>query len=148
MAYLLTQLVKLLVIATFLPTNEMEGQQYDVVNEALKSCMDVIDLLGLYAVMTYALVGKGEIRLTTAALGWAAADALATRLVPFWVGARGIGFDWRYTLLAVECSVNLVHWTCAAAGVWLAARYTLTPTIRNVVGVLLALVIGRTFAYA
>jgi hypothetical protein len=43
-----------------------------------------------------------QIRFVTAGLGWASADAAATRLVPFWVGARGIGFDWRYTLMALE----------------------------------------------
>ena len=57
----------------------------------LKSSADIIDLIGLAAIMQYCLMGKGEIRALTAGLGWSAADTLATRMLPFWIGARAIG---------------------------------------------------------
>ncbi len=75
----------------------------------MKSTVDIIDLLGLYLVIVYSLGGKGEIRFLAAGLGWSAADCLATRILPFWVGARGLGFDWRYIHMGLESNLNLVR---------------------------------------
>ncbi|VDO94683.1 unnamed protein product [Soboliphyme baturini] len=76
--------------------------------EFMKSSVDVIDLLGLYIIITRNWSGKGEVRFLAAGLGWAAADAVATRTVPFWVGARGVGFDWKYIQMGFESNINLV----------------------------------------
>ena len=56
--------------------------------ELLKSSADFIDVIGMHLVMTYFLVGKGEVRFMSGGLGWGAAHSLASRLLPFWVGAR------------------------------------------------------------
>lgn len=74
----------------------------------MKSTVDFADLLGLYLVISKSLSGKGEIRFLAAGLGWAGADCVATRLLPFWVGARGLGFDWRYIQIGIESNFNLV----------------------------------------
>jgi hypothetical protein len=39
---------------------------------------------------------------------WALAEAVATRLVPLWVNARGSDFSWEWTLMALEANVQLV----------------------------------------
>ena len=75
----------------------------------MKSTVDVVDLIGLHVVIGYALVGKGEIRFLAAGLGWATAESLASRLLPFWVGAKGPGFDWKYTQMGLESNLNLVR---------------------------------------
>lgn len=58
------------------------------IQELLKSSADFIDVIGMHLVMTYFLVGKGEVRFMSGGLGWGAAHSLASRLLPFWVGAR------------------------------------------------------------
>lgn len=40
--------------------------------------------------------------------GWAAAESLATRLAPLWIGARTLEFDWIYTQMGIEANFNLV----------------------------------------
>lgn len=40
--------------------------------------------------------------------GWASADAIATRFLPLWVGARGTEFDWKYIQSGFIANFNLV----------------------------------------
>ena len=39
--------------------------------------------------------------------GWASAE-LTTKLVPLWVGAKGIEFDWKYTQMSLDSNISLV----------------------------------------
>lgn len=41
-------------------------------------------------------------------LGWATAELVMTRLVPLWVGARGVEFDWKYIQMSFDANVSLV----------------------------------------
>lgn len=76
--------------------------------EFLKATVDLADIVGLYLVISKAMIGKGEIRFLASGLGWATADLLATRLFPLWVGARGVEFDWKYIQMSLESNINLV----------------------------------------
>lgn len=40
--------------------------------------------------------------------GWATAELVMTRLVPLWVGARGVEFDWKYIQMSFDANVSLV----------------------------------------
>ena len=68
-AYFLTQLCKMLVLATFFPMSETTGQQQmDILGEFMKSTMDLSDLLGLHLLMTK-IPGRGEMKVLVAGLG-------------------------------------------------------------------------------
>ena len=41
-------------------------------------------------------------------IGWGLSEALATRLLPLWFGARGTEFNWKYIQSSFECNINLV----------------------------------------
>lgn len=41
-------------------------------------------------------------------VGWASAEFLTTKLIPLWVGAKGIEFDWKYTQLSLDSNISLV----------------------------------------
>ena len=41
-------------------------------------------------------------------IGWASAEFLTTKLVPLWVGAKGVEFDWKYTQLSLDTNISLV----------------------------------------
>uniref|UniRef100_A0A914WW20 BOS complex subunit TMEM147 n=1 Tax=Plectus sambesii TaxID=2011161 RepID=A0A914WW20_9BILA len=146
-AYLFTQLAKFLILATFFPAGELEGQRFDLVAEFMKSTVDVVDLIGLHAVIAYALVGKGEIRFLAAGLGWATAESLASRLQPFWMGAKGPGFDWKYTQMGLESNLNLVFYMSVAALVWLWMRTDLQWQMKQATGALLLYATYRNFIY-
>uniref|UniRef100_A0A915IQB9 BOS complex subunit TMEM147 n=1 Tax=Romanomermis culicivorax TaxID=13658 RepID=A0A915IQB9_ROMCU len=97
----------------------------------MKSTVDFADLLGIYLVISKSLSGKGEIRFLAAGLGWASADCVATRLVPLWVGAKGLGFDWRYIQLSLESNLSLVHYLAVATVVWMWSRNDASKSVRN-----------------
>ena len=40
--------------------------------------------------------------------GWASAEFLTTKLIPLWVGAKGIEFDWKYTQMSLDSNISLV----------------------------------------
>ena len=42
-------------------------------------------------------------------LGWATAELVMTRLLPLWVGARGVEFDWKYIQTSFDANVSLVR---------------------------------------
>lgn len=42
-------------------------------------------------------------------LGWATAELVMTRLLPLWVGARGVEFNWKYIQMSFDANVSLVR---------------------------------------
>uniref|UniRef100_A0A224XWS4 BOS complex subunit TMEM147 n=1 Tax=Panstrongylus lignarius TaxID=156445 RepID=A0A224XWS4_9HEMI len=137
--YVLTQLCKMLLLATFFPTTEsnMHGQ-IDMFGEWLKATVDLADLAGLYLVLA-GIPGKGHAKLITAGLGWAGAEAVLTRFLPLWVGARGAEFHWKYIQKSLESNINLVQHITSSTLVWLWSRHDLTRSAVPVVSVMLLL---------
>jgi len=50
-----------------------------------------------------------------AGVGWAGAQVLFTNILPFWSGARGVEFDWKYMQMAFDANITLVSIFCYAA---------------------------------
>ncbi|KFM62406.1 Transmembrane protein 147, partial [Stegodyphus mimosarum] len=136
--YLFTQLCKMLILATFFPATDISGLgRMETLTEFLKNTVDVADLIGLHVVMTK-FAGKGETKFLVAGLGWASAELLMTRLVPLWVGARSVEFDWKYLQMSFDSNICLVHHITTATLVWLWSRHDLRKTHLPIVMVLLA----------
>ncbi|XP_013388016.1 transmembrane protein 147 [Lingula anatina] len=139
-AYMITQLCKMLVLATFFPATELSGAAvgFDVVGEFLKSTIDLADLVGIHLVMTR-VAGKGQLKFMIASMGWATAELIVTRCLPLWVGARGVEFDWKYIQMSFDSNISLVQHITTAALVWLYSRNDLNKAHVPVVMLLLAL---------
>merc|ERR1719273_1702905 len=120
--YILTQLAKMLFLATFFPMSELEeeegGHKFDFFNDFLRATVDMADLVGIYLVMSR-VSGKGSVKVLIAGLGWAFAEPVLTRLVFLWVGARGVEFDWRYIQKSFEANISLLHFITVATLVWM-----------------------------
>jgi len=135
--YMITQLVKMLFLATFFPVNGLgdddlhldsleqqplqDAAAFDFLTEFLKLTVDLGDLVGLHMVMQR-VPGKGQVKILVAGVGWAFAEFLLTRVIFLWVGARGVEFDWKYIQKSLDSNVNLVHYLTLAALVWLWMR--------------------------
>uniref|UniRef100_T1JHP0 BOS complex subunit TMEM147 n=1 Tax=Strigamia maritima TaxID=126957 RepID=T1JHP0_STRMM len=139
-AYVITQLGKMLILATFFPSTD-RGFGIDLIGELLKSTVDLADLAGLHFVMTK-IVGKGEVKFLVAGIGWATAELLLTRCFPLWVGAKGLEFDWKYIQLSFDSNINLVQHITTATLVWLWSR---TDLHRSLFPVVLVLLIFSTY---
>lgn len=113
--YMVTQLVKMLFLATFFPLGEdreddmVEEEEVPFVflTEFLKLTVDLVDLVGL-GLIIQRVAGKGQVKVLVAGLGWAFAELVLTRVVFLWVGARGIEFDWKYIQKSLDANISLV----------------------------------------
>ncbi|XP_064651137.1 BOS complex subunit TMEM147-like [Lineus longissimus] len=136
-AYLFTQLVKMLILATFFPSFDVPAGSLDVIGEFLKTTVDVIDLVGIHLIMSK-IAGKGQLKFMVAGLGWATAELVMTKLFPLWVGARGVEFDWKYVQLSFEANIQLVQHIATAVLVWLYSRHDLNrsrlPVVMSLMG--------------
>ncbi|PAA80390.1 hypothetical protein BOX15_Mlig025570g2, partial [Macrostomum lignano] len=118
-AYVLTQLCKMLLLATFFP--QWTGGLADF----LRSTCDLFDLVGLFLVFQR-VSGKGSIKILTVGAGWAAAHFLLTKVVPLWVGASGQQFSWAFVRLSFESNLELAQHLCLALLLWLYCRFDLS----------------------
>ncbi|KAL1238938.1 Phospholipase A2 group XV [Trichinella spiralis] len=122
---------KCVAAATFFPTTDQEGVQFHPFPELMKAMVDVLDVIGLYVVINRNWSGKGDARFLAAGLGWSSADSLATRVVPFWTGARGTTFSWKYIQMCLESNYNLVYYVALATFLWLWTRREI-PTFMKI----------------
>ncbi|XP_076933545.1 uncharacterized protein LOC143599486, partial [Bidens hawaiensis] len=105
--YLVTALVKLVCLATFLKVSESDI--FDPSQELLKALIGFIDVAGLYFALTqltHRNISQNH-KFQAVGLGWAFADSVLHRLAPLWVGARGLEFTWDYVLQGLEANTNL-----------------------------------------
>uniref|UniRef100_M4A357 BOS complex subunit TMEM147 n=1 Tax=Xiphophorus maculatus TaxID=8083 RepID=M4A357_XIPMA len=109
----------MLFLATFFPTWEGGAGVSDFAREFMKATVDL-----------------GEYKIMVAAMGWATAELVTSRFLPLWVGARGIGFDWKYIQMSFDSNISLLSFT----------RYDLPKTFRLPVAMLLALCDSMIFA--
>ncbi|XP_048254509.1 BOS complex subunit TMEM147-like [Haliotis cracherodii] len=137
-AYMFTQLVKMLILATFFPASEVPIGGLDVTGEFLKCTVDLADLVGIHFVMSR-IAGKGQLKFMIAGMGWATAELVMTRFLPLWVGARGVEFDWKYVQMSFDSNVSLIHHISMAMLVWLYCRSDLQKSLVPIVMSLLAL---------
>ncbi|XP_018006555.1 transmembrane protein 147 [Hyalella azteca] len=119
--YLLTQLCKMLLLATFFPADLPSPAGISLLTEIFKSTMDFGDLFAISLVLRK-ISASGPIKVLIAGLGWSTADMVLTRVLPLWVGARGLQFDWKYIIMSLEANVVMVHHLAVTALVYLWSR--------------------------
>ncbi|KAK3859814.1 hypothetical protein Pmani_037248 [Petrolisthes manimaculis] len=139
--YMLTQLCKMLLLATFFPMAEGPPEDSSLTTELVKTTVDFGDIMGLSLVM-HRIPGSGHIKVLITGLGWAAADLVLTRALPLWVGARGLEFDWKYIQISLDANISLVHHLNVALLVWL-WWMGLAAAVKPLVASLLAVCVYR-----
>ncbi|OUC49639.1 Lecithin:cholesterol acyltransferase [Trichinella nativa] len=113
--------------------------------ELMKAMVDVLDVIGLYVVINRNWSGKGDARFLAAGLGWSSADSLATRVVPFWTGARGTTFSWKYIQMCLESNYNLVYYVALATFLWLWTRREIPSFMKIALRSILTFAVFKAF---
>eukprot|EP00299_Pterocystis_sp_00344_P002848 c13208_g1_i1.p1 GENE.c13208_g1_i1~~c13208_g1_i1.p1 ORF type:complete len:218 (+),score=32.78 c13208_g1_i1:55-708(+) len=106
MAYLITQLAKMILMATFMASG---SAGFHPLQELMRALISLLDFVGLHYALNNS--GKGstkELKIMLVTLGWSQTENILSNLVFFWNGARGKEFDWQYLFQAVEANINLV----------------------------------------
>ncbi|KRX73611.1 Group XV phospholipase A2 [Trichinella sp. T6] len=122
----------------------VKEQKHDV-HELMKAMVDVLDVIGLYVVINRNWSGKGDARFLAAGLGWSSADSLATRVVPFWTGARGTTFSWKYIQMCLESNYNLVYYVALATFLWLWTRREIPSFMKIALRSILTFAVFKAF---
>eukprot|EP00002_Diphylleia_rotans_P001134 TRINITY_DN1062_c0_g1_i4.p1 TRINITY_DN1062_c0_g1~~TRINITY_DN1062_c0_g1_i4.p1 ORF type:complete len:206 (-),score=43.59 TRINITY_DN1062_c0_g1_i4:122-739(-) len=121
--YVITQFAKMIIAASIVPASEDEEYEFDIIQEIMKAAISCLDVYGMKYLIEKARLDN-EVKHFAVGLGWAAADALATKVGPIYYGARSMQFDWAYLALAVEANINIVTYIALARFVWLSTRIT------------------------
>lgn len=131
--FLLTQLAKLMFLATFVPLSGSTNE-WDFSQEAVKALTNLADIGGVYLVLTSGgSTLTGDLRFLAVALGWATAESLVSRLAQLWLEARSLDFDWVHLTHSVEANIALVLHIAFVSAVWLATRRKGTKGLRPVI---------------
>jgi len=153
--YTFTQLVKMLILATFFPVplqDEM-GSISDSTNllmknsfglEFLKSSVDMLDMIGLYIALNR-IPGRGHAKILSAALGWGAAELIFTRFLTLWFGAKGVEFNWKYIQLSLDSNVIMAQHIATTTLIWLWSRHDLKSSFVPAVSAMIVIGAYKTF---
>jgi len=137
-------------MATFLPTSSLPEivestnnafvaplaalTPFHLSQEVLKSLVNVIELLGVQLTLEGKHLSRYDhhVRVLAVGLGWTFAESLILYLIPLWMGARGMEFDWQFIQMGVASNINLVIHVSLAGLVWLRGRTDLNQSSRRV----------------
>jgi len=105
LAYVVTQVIKLVVIAAVMTPNPLLSH--------------LMDALGMY----WFLVNQNKasiasVKILSIALGWSLGESIFTRLVDFYLNARSLQFDWTHLLSATEANIHLLQNISVCALLW------------------------------
>lgn len=136
--YMVTQLCKMVILATFFPTYEVPVGRIDLHGELMKGAVELFDLVGLFFIISQQ-IGRGDLKILVAGMGWAMAELVSMRLLPLWVGARGTEFSWKYLQLSFEANISLAHHVIMAMLIWMWTRNNLEKSVLPLIVSLLLL---------
>ncbi|KAH3761633.1 transmembrane protein 147-like [Pelomyxa schiedti] len=122
-----TQLIKMVVLATFMPSVSA-FLSFNVFQEVLKVVISWLDLCLMGVVLSNVPGKHKELRVLGVGLGWGAAEAIVLRIVPLWMRARAPEWDWSHLCSVLEANSNLLQAICFAQ---LVARYQLIPKLKT-----------------
>jgi len=145
-AYILTQLAKMVFMATFLPSTD--ATVFDILQEIIKAVMNVGDVIGIHLVLN-SISGYygGDVRLLGVGLGWASAESVVMRLAPLWIGARNPEFDWSNIQTGIQANINLLLHISFVTAVWLWSRKKLDKKLTSfVVGIIIVSCVLPSFS--
>ncbi|KAM9990528.1 hypothetical protein ACTFIY_006559 [Dictyostelium cf. discoideum] len=96
-----TQFLKMLIIATFLPS--FNTTSIGIYPEIIKIIGNVIDLFSMSLVLKFAgFSGSKDYRILGIGIGWSFSHAIMSQLIPLLLGTLSISFDFSYYLDSIE----------------------------------------------
>lgn len=106
--YILSQIAKLLFIATFL--GEGTSNRFLWSQELLKSTLSAIDLVFFYFLFNSKILSGSnkDARVISVGLGWSVGENIVSRLIPLWMGATQSHFTWKWIQMGVLANIHIL----------------------------------------
>jgi uncharacterized membrane protein len=140
-AYAITLFIKMLLIATFTPSDLVENNlsvvadvtirpvngwnTSFVIYEVVKTVLNMSDFMALYLLFNRVkLLGSDDSKVLGIGLGWSFAENVLSRAIPLFVGtiSHGLEFDWTWVRLAVHANISMYLYLTLATAVYLFTR--------------------------
>ena len=124
LAYVVAQLAKMILLATFSFSTGAEGST-DWVQELFKMAFSAVDAVALYYLLKSSYItGDKRVQVFSVGLGWAIADSVFMRAVPLYIGATSLEFSWTWLQMALEANVLLLTHVAFAAVMFMFRKCT------------------------
>jgi len=141
-----TQVIKIFVMATFLPTPTeaavavaavslpIAAPTFHLTQELMKTAVNLIEYFGVKMTLEGKHLAKYEhhVRVLAVGLGWTFAESLVLYLIPLWIGARGMEFEWEYIEMGVASNISLLLHIGFAGLVWLRTRTDISASAKKI----------------
>jgi hypothetical protein len=130
--YVLSQIAKLLLIATFLGDENLS--RFSWTQELFKSIITSVDLLLLFFIFNYKNFlsgGDKDAKSISAGIGWAVGEMLFSRLIPLYFGATSLEFDWKWIQSGIHSNINLLLYISVAILMGLYTRKNIDDLLAN-----------------
>mmetsp|Transcript_14723 Transcript_14723/g.16912 ORF Transcript_14723/g.16912 Transcript_14723/m.16912 type:complete len:232 (-) Transcript_14723:120-815(-) len=122
-AYLLTTVCKMILLATVLST-EHDSHTFDLVSETNKNFFNLIDCVGIFALLQYrfSFMDKPNVRAWAITIGWGLCESICTNFFYFILHATGEEFSWKYISKALVCNLEILETYCVVVLLLYVAR--------------------------
>eukprot|EP01129_Flabellula_baltica_P007052 TRINITY_DN2703_c0_g1_i1.p1 TRINITY_DN2703_c0_g1~~TRINITY_DN2703_c0_g1_i1.p1 ORF type:complete len:220 (-),score=28.37 TRINITY_DN2703_c0_g1_i1:13-672(-) len=115
--YLATQFIKLLLEGTLPPAIE---DSFDVKREFFGILLTSLDFMAIYYMFTFRFANE----MLLAGLGWAVSESLVKRMIPLWIEARGLEFDPKFMIVAIDANIYLLFYISLATVIFILYKNT------------------------
>jgi len=128
----LSQLLKLVLVATFVPQHDEGSNSFSFIEELLFLLFSIVDVVGMYYSLSYLKRSNTakHLKILTAAIGWGFAEALLGKFMPLWFDTRGVEFHWENVIMGLDANIRLVYWVTFSALVFAARPKNLSQLTR------------------
>ncbi|KAJ3442129.1 transmembrane protein [Anaeramoeba flamelloides] len=120
-AYLLTTLSKMILMATFLPDSDQEEAdfqaQFEPVSALITIVVSSLDILGCFLALR-ACSGHSEIRIFGVSFAWSSAESLLSFFLVSWIGCLKPEFNWVYMQNALGSNIGLLRQIAFTHIIW------------------------------
>ena len=106
--YIMSQMMKMILIATFIPVSNVDS--FHLAVELRRIVISMVDVGAVYLIFTQKINVSVERKKKEVAigLGWSIAEAILSVALPLFNGARGNEFSWKYIQLCVGSNISIV----------------------------------------
>lgn len=127
--YALSQMLKMILIATFIPVTNLDS--FQIATEFRRLCVAMVDVLAVYFVFSRTKLNVERTKKELAiGMGWSIAEAVFGTLLPLFNYARGSEFSWSNIQLCIGANIAILS-SIGFAKVVSLLSYTLSNKSRS-----------------
>ncbi|KAJ5072167.1 transmembrane protein [Anaeramoeba ignava] len=129
-AYVITIIIKLGLMATFLPDQETEEKitiSFKIISAIMLFIIELLDFIGMYWLIKFLKINERGTPLL--AFSWGSSESFFSKFLILWIGTLKTQFDWKFLLLAISSNIKFILYSLLAPICWCMSKYKISPKI-------------------